>query len=136
MKNTVRDSVSVGGETFGTHLTLDLSKCNISTLENYELIFNMLQELPILIKMHSITQPYVFPYSGFIPEDCGITGVVILAESHCSIHTFSKKDFVFVDVFSCNCFDTEIATKYFTDKFEAKSVVKNIVQRGLGFRRS
>jgi S-adenosylmethionine decarboxylase len=31
-----------------------------------------------MINMTSITQPYVFPYSGLVPEDRGITGIVII----------------------------------------------------------
>ena len=32
----------------------------------------------------------------------GVTGVVILAESHLSVHTWPEKRFVTVDVFVCN----------------------------------
>ena len=55
--------------TFGPHLTLDLSKCNKEKLEDYNLIFNLLYNLPKKLNMTLITQPYVFPYSGLKPED-------------------------------------------------------------------
>jgi S-adenosylmethionine decarboxylase len=32
----------------------------------------------------------------------GITGVVLLAESHCAIHTWPEKDAVTLDVYVCN----------------------------------
>ncbi len=32
----------------------------------------------------------------------GITGVVLLAESHCAIHTWPEKDGVTLDVYVCN----------------------------------
>jgi S-adenosylmethionine decarboxylase len=32
----------------------------------------------------------------------GITGVVLLAESHCAIHTWPEKDAVTIDVYVCN----------------------------------
>ena len=86
-------------ESFGPHLTLDLSECNTSKLKDISFIYNILYELPPKVGMTRITQPYVFPYSGLIPEDKGITGVVILAESHASIHTFEEKGFVFADPF-------------------------------------
>ena len=80
--------------------------------------------------MNKITMPHVFPYSGAVPEDKGITGVVIIAESHISVHTFQERGHVFVDVFSCKDFDTEFVKNYFIKAFEAKEVDTNVVRRG------
>lgn len=55
--------------TFGPHLTLDLNKCNKNKLSDCNLVFNLLNELPEKIGMTKITQPYVFPYNGLVPED-------------------------------------------------------------------
>jgi S-adenosylmethionine decarboxylase len=88
-----------------------------------------LNDLPVKIGMTKITAPYVFPYSGKVPEDKGITGIVIIAESHISVHTFQERDYVFIDVFSCRDFDTKSAAKYIINAFEAKKVKKNIVVR-------
>jgi S-adenosylmethionine decarboxylase len=38
------------------------------------------------------------------PEDSGITGSVILAESHCTTHLFEKQRAFYFDVFSCKAF--------------------------------
>jgi len=122
-------------EAFGPHLTLDLSNCNKEKLKSLDFIFKTLYDLPNVIGMTKITQPHVFPYSGLIPEDKGVTGFVVIAESHISIHTFEQKDFVFIDVFSCKNFDVDLAAKYLIDEFEAKSVEKNIVLRGKSFPR-
>ena len=94
---------------FGPHITLDLSGCNIDKLKNLQLHFDLLHTLPEIIGMTKITQPYVFPYSGLVPEDKGITGIVIIAESHISIHSFEEKQYCFVDIFSCRSFDTQKA---------------------------
>ena len=120
---------------FGPHLMLDLYNCNKHKLSDYNFIFNLLNEIPELIGMHKITQPYCFPYSGLVPEDKGITGIVILAESHCSIHSFDMKDFVFIDIFSCKNFDVDFTTKYFINAFEAKSCDCSLADRGLNFPR-
>lgn len=42
--------------------------------------------------------------AGFAPtaEAVGITGVVLLAESHCAIHTWPEKNCVTLDVYVCN----------------------------------
>jgi len=120
---------------FGPHLMLDLTECNSDRLKDYDFIFNILNELPDRIGMTKITQPYVFPYSGLIPEDKGITGTVIIAESHISIHTFQEKDYCFVDVFSCKDFDVEYASQFLVDAFESKKYERYVVQRGKDFVR-
>jgi S-adenosylmethionine decarboxylase len=122
-------------ESFGPHLMLDLSECNTEKLKDYDLVFNTLNELPDKIGMTKITQPYVFPYSGLVPEDKGITGTVIIAESHISIHTFQEKDYCFVDVFSCKHFDVDYAAEYLINTFESKRYEKHVVQRGKDFAR-
>jgi S-adenosylmethionine decarboxylase len=122
-------------EAFGPHLMLDLNECNTEKLKDYDLVFNVLNELPEKIGMTKITQPYVFPYSGLVPEDKGITGTVIIAESHISIHTFQEKDHCFVDVFSCKPFDVEFAAEYLISTFESKKYDKYVVERGKNFVR-
>ena len=66
-------------ETFGPHVTLDLRKCNKSRLSNFDFIFDILNNLPDMIGMTKLTQPYVFKYEGKVPEDKGITGFVVIA---------------------------------------------------------
>lgn len=122
-------------EAFGPHLMLDLRKCNEEKLKDYNLVFDILHDLPEKIGMTKITQPYVFPYEGLIPEDKGITGTVIIAESHISIHTFQEKDYCFVDVFSCKDFNVDYAAEYIIKAFESKSYDKHIVSRGKDFVR-
>ena len=120
---------------FGPHLMLDLKSCNPAKLSNLELIFTILNDLPDAIHMHKITQPYVFPYSGLVPEDKGITGFVVIAESHISIHTFQEKNYAFVDIFSCKDFDCNTAARYVIEMLESDKPEISIVQRGIGFPR-
>jgi len=122
-------------ESFGPHLMLDLRECKEEKLSDLNLVFNILHDLPKKIGMTRITEPYVFPYSGLIPEDKGITGTVIIAESHISIHTFQEKDYCFVDVFSCKDFDVSFAAEYIINAFESKKYDKHIVNRGKEFIR-
>jgi len=121
---------------FGPHLVLDLNDCNPAILSDLTAVYDVLNELPDLINMHKITQPYVFPYSGLVPEDKGITGMVIIAESHISIHTFSEKNYAFIDVFSCKDFDFDFAADYLIKKFESKRPEKQVMIRGKEFPRS
>ncbi len=120
---------------FGPHLMIDLNDCDPAKLDNLDLCFSILDKLPEQIGMTKITQPHVFRYSGLVPEDRGITGAVIIAESHISIHTFPLKSYAFVDVFSCKPFETNQALAYFIDVFSCKDPEHFVVQRGAKFPR-
>jgi S-adenosylmethionine decarboxylase len=87
------------------HLVVDGFVDEASRISELDSIFDLLQRLPGVIGMTMITQPYVFRYHGVVPEDWGITGVVIIAESHISIHTFPARRRFHLDVFSCKPFD-------------------------------
>jgi len=124
-------------EPFGPHLTLDLKHCSKERLTSVELIWDILNNLPEVIGMTKIMPPYVVKYTeGKVSQDWGISGFVMIAESHISIHTFPEKDYVFVDVFSCRDFETEKAAKYLISAFRAKKAVKQMMKRGLDFPRS
>lgn len=118
---------------YGPHLMLDLNECNPDILNSLEACFKLLHELPPKIQMTKITQPYIFRYHAANPEEDGITGVVIIAESHISLHTYPYKKYAFVDLFSCKPFDTEKAKNYVVEFFQSKSFQAFVRERGLDF---
>ena len=85
--------------------------------------------------MTPITQPYVFPYDGLIPNDKGITGIAIIAESHLSIHSFEEKGYSFIDIFSCKDFNTDEAIRIILEMFKPADYEINLVKRGIDFPR-
>ena len=118
---------------YGPHLMLDLSECNPAILNDLDACFKLLNELPERIGMTKITQPYVFRYEGHVPEESGITGVAVIAESHISLHTYPKKNFAFADLFSCKPFDVEGAKNYLIEFFQSKSPEFHLQKRGTAF---
>lgn len=92
---------------FGPHLHLDLNQCSAHKLASLDVCRKLLFDLPEEIGMTKITAPNVFWYKPEHKMEHGITGMVIIAESHISIHTypFLENPFAFVDVFSCKPFD-------------------------------
>ncbi|MBI5168829.1 MAG: adenosylmethionine decarboxylase [Candidatus Eisenbacteria bacterium] len=118
---------------FGPHLMLDGYGCDKERLTDLNLIYRILEELPARIGVTRIMPPYVFKYSGLKPEDWGLSGFVLIAESHMSIHTFPEKSSVSVDIFSCKAFDTELATEYLKSTFAMGKVECNVLDRGSEF---
>lgn len=122
---------------YGLHLTLDGYGCDKAKLGNMNLVFRVLDKLPSVIGMKKITAPYVMPYDGDKkPEDWGVSGFVMIAESHISIHTYPEKNYLTADVYSCNHFDSGKAVDFLVKAFGIKDVERNEVVRGLKFPRS
>ncbi|MBI4706825.1 MAG: adenosylmethionine decarboxylase [Candidatus Omnitrophica bacterium] len=61
----------------------------------------------------------------------GITGVILLAESHISIHTWPEHDYVAVDIFTCGEKTQPLkALEYLKKKFLPEKVKFEEVRRG------
>ena len=119
---------------FGLHVTIDASGCNKRMLSSVTLVYDILNKLPDKIGMTKMTLPYVVKWlDKFAHGTEGISGFVMIAESHVSIHTFPDQDYVFMDIFSCKDFDAEKAIKYLVDAFEAAKYEKRIIKRGIDF---
>jgi len=121
---------------YGLHLMLDLSGCR-SNLNEPMQIKKFLEEIVDKIEMTPImpAQIYLYP-SHAKPEEWGVSGLQMIAESHISVHTYPENGWLFGDVFSCKSFDTERALLLFTKFFEPSHTKWWIQTRGEGFPRS
>jgi S-adenosylmethionine decarboxylase len=120
---------------FGMHLLVDGYGCDRRLLEDLSLIYTFLSDYPSRINMTKIMPPYVFRYDAKNQEDWGISGFVLIAESHISIHTFPEKNYLSVDIFSCKEFDAEQAISHVSRLFAAKKTEVKLLDRGMEFPR-
>ncbi len=121
-------------EPFGIHLTLDGYGGSETRLFDMKRVFKVLNELPSILGMKKLTTPYVVDAPPVTPKDQGgISGFIMIAESHISIHTFPDKGFLTADVYSCKPFDTEKALEFFRKHFDLQDMEVNIIKRGLKF---
>jgi S-adenosylmethionine decarboxylase len=118
---------------FGVHLMVDGYGCDRAALEDMSLIYSFLDEYPPQMNMTKIMPPYVFRYDGAVPEDWGISGFVLIAESHISIHTFPEKHYLSLDMFSCKPFDTQLAVQAIKRHFSIQKYEMNVLDRGQEF---
>ena len=121
---------------FGQHLTIDASFCNRKKLTEQSLVYDILNNLPAKLGMNKMTLPQVVKWLDPGANIPGISGFVMIAESHISIHTFPEKEYVFIDLFSCKGFDVESAVKLLVNTFESKKYTEKVIDRGLDFPRS
>jgi S-adenosylmethionine decarboxylase len=117
------------------HLIIDGFGANRKTLESEDLIYSILDDYPSQIGMTKVAPPQVFKYNGSKPNDWGISGFVLIAESHISIHTFPERCYVNIDIFSCKDFDSEQATRELKDRFEFTEIQTLLLNRGLDYSR-
>lgn len=119
---------------FGLHLTYDGYDCPIDRLSSQETVFKALNELPEKLGMHKLAEPVVYRAPGNNSKDPGgYSGFVVIQESHISIHTFDKRGFVSIDVYSCKDYDINKAVLYFNEVFAPQSTETNVVVRGKNY---
>lgn len=118
---------------FGVHLMLDGYGCDPESLKDINYLYNFLDTYPDQMEMTKIMPPYVFRYQGNVPEDWGISGFVLIAESHISIHTFPDKQYLSVDMFSCKPFDTGKAAETLKELFGIQKTELRVLDRGQEF---
>ncbi len=115
------------------HLIIDGYGANRKMLESEDMIYDLLDRYPSQIGMTKVAPPQVFKYIGSKPDDWGISGFVLIAESHISIHTFPERCYVNIDIFSCKDFDSEYAIQELKAIFEFDEIQKYLLNRGLEY---
>jgi S-adenosylmethionine decarboxylase len=114
------------GFSVGQHLILDI----YTEINNYKLISmrNTMLQLTQTIEDSGLTiigNRYHHFGDGF-----GFTGVIILSESHFSIHTWPEHGFCAIDLFACGDHDIQKIGDKFIEYFEAASSSCQLIKRG------
>ena len=110
----------------GTHLLLELRECNSRTLRDLKEVQDALVTAAIKARATIIDVAF-HEFSPF-----GISGMVVIAESHLSIHTWPEYGYAAVDIFTCG--DTirpEDAASYLIERFDSKNPSIVEMKRGI-----
>ena len=118
------------------HMTIDGFGGDRGRLSDESLVRSLLETYPGEISMTKIAPPFVYRYVGAKPEDWGISGFVLIAESHIAIHTFPDRGYVWVDIFSCKGFAVEDAVDRVVAEFGLTSANVRTLERGLEYPHS
>ena len=113
------------------HLLIDGYNGNRNRLQDKTFLRQFLLEYPDILGMNRISDPVVLEYSAPKSEDSGLSGFVIIAESHISFHTFPNRAYINIDVFSCKSFDSAKALAELTERFGLQGVRSWVINRGL-----
>ena len=116
---------------FGLHLMLDGYGADPKGLNDLSLLFETLNELPEKINMRKIGFPHIAQFKD--EKIAGISGIIMVVESHISIHTYPKKEFISMDVYSCKQFDCKKVINLIKNIYKIKKLEINIIDRGKNF---
>lgn len=112
-------------QVLGHHVVLDMQNCDAELLNNAQKLRRILYD----ISRKSNMTPLKDVFHTFSPH--GVTAVILLAESHVSIHTWPEFGYAAVDFFTCNLeTDLELVVNQFISAFEPTDYDCNIYNRG------
>lgn len=110
----------------GTQLLVELKACNTKVLNDLKRIEEILISAAKEAKA-TIVESHFHKFSPF-----GISGVVVIAESHLSIHTWPEYGYAAVDIFTCgDTLQPFVAASYLINRFQSKNPSVMEVKRGM-----
>ena len=110
----------------GTHIIVELSDCNAQVLSDVDQVTNIL----VTAAKEANAEVLQTAFHRFMPQ--GVSGVVVIAESHLSIHTWPEYGYAAMDIYTCGDHtDPWKACRYAAEKFQAKQMLTTEVRRGL-----
>jgi S-adenosylmethionine decarboxylase len=117
---------------FGLHFTLDGYGGAPERLGDAEVVRAWLDELPEVLGMNKLIRPCLIEVGAQNEKDPGgITGFVLIAQSHLSVHTFPRRRFVSADIFTCqDHMDQERIRQSLIATFMLGDVETNFIERG------
>lgn len=113
------------------HLLIDGYQGDAKRLGSESVLYDLLRRVPTVMEMQAISIPYVSHYAGAKEEDWGLSGFILIAESHLSFHTFPARRIVWADLFSCKPFDPPVLLDIVKEAFGLEIVKFMRVNRGL-----
>ena len=113
-------------QALGRQILIEFYDCDSKVLTNRDRIRQYMLEAA----NHAGATVISDTFHHFKPD--GISGVVVIAESHISIHTWPEHRYAAVDVFTCgDSVDPWSVPNYLQEKLQAENVSSMEIKRGL-----
>ena len=109
---------------FGKHYLVELIDCNAAKIKRVKDV------KPILLKAVQVSQATMIKNFFHQYKPMGVTGIVLIAESHFSVHTWPENGYVTFDILTCGKMKPMAAINYLKKSFQAKKVNLKIFSRG------
>ena len=110
----------------GTHLLVELRDCNPEILKD----LNKVKDAMVSAAKEAKATIVDISFHEFNPF--GFSGMVVIAESHLSIHTWPEYAYAAVDIFTCgDQINPDLAASYLIKEFECSNASSVEVKRGI-----
>ncbi|MGI5876956.1 MAG: adenosylmethionine decarboxylase [Dethiobacteria bacterium] len=110
----------------GRHVLAEFHDCSSEILNDPTKI----EEMMVKAAMEAGAEVLEVVFHQFAPQ--GVSGVVVISESHLAIHTWPEYRYAAVDVFTCgNTVDPWVSCNYLKKQFEANCMVAKEMKRGI-----
>ncbi|MDX1920613.1 MAG: adenosylmethionine decarboxylase, partial [Candidatus Caenarcaniphilales bacterium] len=112
--------------TMGRHVIADLSGCKRELISSVEYVQQVLEEA--VVKAGATIVNSIFHQ--FSP--IGVSGIILLSESHCSIHTWPDEGYAAIDIYTCgeHVFP-QVACEHIASKLKSAEVCISSLERGI-----
>lgn len=109
----------------GKQLLVDMKGCNTEKLKKVEYVSDILYKAAVKSGATIVSKAF----KQFEPY--GVSGVVVIEESHLTIHTWPEHGFISIDYYSCSdTVDMNIAIDFIQKELEAESFNSVLLNRG------
>lgn len=113
-------------EALGRQILVEFYDCDESKINDVSYIENSLIQATKASKATIISHNF----HKFSPY--GVSGVVVIAESHVAIHTWPEYNYCAVDIFTCgDTIDPWVIQEHLKEYFESKNVSSMEMKRGM-----
>lgn len=114
-------------DTYSRHCILELWGCNQELLNDV----NFVEKMMIDAALQAGAEVREVVFHQFTPQ--GVSGAVIVSESHLTIHTCPEHGYASIDIFTCGRrINPQKAASIIAQKLEANRICKMNMERGLG----
>lgn len=112
-------------KSLGHQLTVDFYNCNPTIINNIEEIKRVLEKGAEIMNL-SVVKTIIHEFSPI-----GISGVIVIEESHIAIHTWPEHCYVALDFFTCSeSYPLDEGILWIQQQFESNNIDKQSLQRG------
>ena len=113
-------------KSLGNHVLLELFDCDAGLLNSKKKVGQILRHSADIAKAHVIGDFF----HEFSPH--GISGILVISESHFSIHTWPEYSYAAIDLFTCgDSLNLQDAIDYLKESFRSKTASVMEVKRGV-----
>ncbi len=111
------------------HLMLELYGCRPEILNNESLLRRVLDEYPARVEMEKVSPVHLYDIETSNPLDAGMSGFVVIAQSHISMHAWPEYGEVDIDICSCKTFSQDDAIAFAKEMFQTDDIETHFVIR-------